>query len=144
VSPASADPAYRLDVEGPGAPPRSNGELVFSAPWESRAFGLAMALADQGVFEWETFRQALIAQIAAFETAHPDGEGWSYYACWLAALESVLTDGVLTDGVLTDGVLTDGVLSADDVRARVDELAARPAGHDHADGHGDHHHHDHR
>jgi nitrile hydratase accessory protein len=129
VSPASADPAYRLDVEGPGAPPRSNGELVFSAPWESRAFGLAMALADQGVFEWETFRQALIAQIAAFETAHPDGEGWSYYACWLAALESVLTDGVL---------------SADDVRARADELAARPAGHDHGDGHGDHHHHDHR
>jgi nitrile hydratase accessory protein len=130
VSAAAADPAYRLDVDGPGAPPRSNGELVFSAPWESRAFGLAMALADAGVIEWETFRQALIAQIAAFEAAHPDGEGWSYYACWLAALESVLAGGVLTE---------------DDVRARVDELAARPAGHDHDDGdHAHPHHHDHR
>jgi nitrile hydratase accessory protein len=142
VSAASADPAYRLDVDGPGAPPRSNGELVFSAPWESRAFGLAMALADEGVIEWETFRQALIAHIAAFEAAHPDGEGWSYYACWLAALESVLVGGVLAGGVLSE----------DDVRARVDELAARPTGHDHdnhhdhhdGDDHGHHHHHDHR
>jgi hypothetical protein len=37
-----------LDVEGPAAPPRSNGELAFAAPWESRAFGLAMALHDGG------------------------------------------------------------------------------------------------
>ena len=127
MSAPSADPAYRLDVDGPGAPPRSNGELVFSAPWESRAFGLAMALAEAGVFEWETFRQALIAHIAAFEAAHPDGEGWSYYSCWLAALESVLADGVL---------------SGDEVQARIEQLAVRPAGHDHDDG--DHHHHDHR
>ncbi|MFD9651474.1 hypothetical protein [Streptomyces mirabilis] len=27
-----------LDIEGPAAPPRSNGELVFAEPWESRAF----------------------------------------------------------------------------------------------------------
>ena len=41
----------QLDIEGPAAPPRSNGELVFAAPWESRAFGLAMALHDGGLFE---------------------------------------------------------------------------------------------
>ena len=29
-----------LDVDGPAAPPRSNGELVFAEPWEGRAFGL--------------------------------------------------------------------------------------------------------
>ena len=29
------------DAHGPLAPPRRNGELVFEAPWETRAFGLA-------------------------------------------------------------------------------------------------------
>ena len=119
---AAAEPTYLLDVDGPAAPPRSNGELVFTAPWESRTFGLAMALADQGVFEWETFRQALIARIARFEAAHPDGAGWSYWACWTDALQDVLTGG---NRVLADA----------EVHGRLDELAARPAGYDH--GHGD-------
>jgi nitrile hydratase accessory protein len=128
---ASADPGYALDVHGPAAPPRSNGELVFTAPWESRAFGLAMALADGGVFAWESFREVLIARIADFEAAHPDGAGWSYYACWVEALE---------------GVLTTGVLDSNDVRRRLAELAARPAGYDHGhdhEGHGHGHGHGH-
>ena len=56
-----------LDVYGPASPPRSNGELVFAEPWESRAFGLALALHDGGAFEWEDFRQELIATIAAWD-----------------------------------------------------------------------------
>jgi hypothetical protein len=36
-----------LDIEGPVAPPRSNGELVFAEPWESRAFAAALALYEQ-------------------------------------------------------------------------------------------------
>jgi nitrile hydratase accessory protein len=101
-----------LDVDGPAAPPRSNGELVFAEPWESRAFGLAMTLADGGAFEWEDFRQALIARIAAWE-GHP----FSYYRCWLDALERVL----VARGLVTDAAL----------RERAAALAARPAGHDH-------------
>jgi hypothetical protein len=58
-----------LDLEGPAAPPRSNGELVFAAPWESRAFGLAMALHNGGRFEWEGFRRQLIAAVARAERA---------------------------------------------------------------------------
>jgi nitrile hydratase accessory protein len=133
VSTSAAEPTYLLDVEGPAAPPRSNGELVFTAPWESRAFGLAMALADSGVFEWETFRQALIARIAGFEAAHPDGEGWSYWACWTDALQDVLTGEA-------------AVLAGDEVTGRIGELAARPAGYDHGDddeGHGHSHGHGH-
>ena len=34
-------------MAGPEALPRKNGELVFEAPWEGRAFGLAVALSDQ-------------------------------------------------------------------------------------------------
>jgi cobaltochelatase CobN len=72
---------------GANAVPRKNGELVFDAPWEGRAFGMAVALSEQGVFEWETFRQALIAEIAAAEAR---GGEFRYYDAWLAALERVL------------------------------------------------------
>ena len=78
----------QLDVDGPAAPPRRNGELVFAEPWESRAFGLVCTLCDRGALDWEEFRQHLIAAVAERERS---GEPWSYYACWLEALEG-LTD----------------------------------------------------
>jgi len=59
-----------LEIAGPAAPPRSNGELVFAEPWESRAFGLAVTLYDAGAFEWSQFQAALIAQIAAWAAEH--------------------------------------------------------------------------
>ena len=44
--------------------PRRNGELVFEAPWESRAFGVAVALQDAGAIDFEHFRAHLIAEIS--------------------------------------------------------------------------------
>jgi nitrile hydratase accessory protein len=116
-----------LDVSGPGAPPRSNGELVFAEPWESRAFGMAVALADAGAFTWDAFRNRLVDRIAVWEAEHGAAEGadpaFNYYACWLDALEDVLVGG--------------GVLATADVATRSERLAERPAGHDHRDeGHG--------
>jgi nitrile hydratase accessory protein len=131
VSPAGpgghADAAYLLDSAGPAAPPRDNGELVFAAPWERRAFGVALALHDSGRMDWEDFRQSLIGEIAAREAAHPSGEGWSYYECWLRSLERVVSE--------------QGLVGAGDLRERLAVLAARPAGHDHgeAGGHGHEH-----
>ena len=107
-----------LPLEGRGAPPRKNGELVFDAPWQGRAFGIAVALRDQGRYEWDEFRERLIAEIAKWEGAHPDGAGWSYYARWLAALEGLLSDK--------------GICPSSLLEVRAEELAARPAGHDHA------------
>jgi nitrile hydratase accessory protein len=116
-----------LDVEGPAAPPRSNGELVFGAPWESRAFGLAMALHDGGLFEWESFRRQLIAAVARAEAA---GADFSYYRCWLEALQTLLDSS--------------GLVDLASVEERTAVLACRPAGHDHSDHDHDHdHHHDH-
>ncbi|WP_448627756.1 nitrile hydratase accessory protein [Geodermatophilus sp. URMC 64] len=109
-----------LDIDGPAAPPRSNGELVFAEPWEGRAFGLTMALVDAGAIDYETFRTALIDRIAA---ADPDG--FSYYRCWLQALEQVLAGA--------------GLVSPQDVGARSAAFAARPAGHDHRHEHGHDH-----
>jgi nitrile hydratase accessory protein len=68
--------------------PRRNGELVFEAPWQGRVFGMAVALSEQGLFPWEEFRQALIAEVAAAEVR---GGGFRYYDAWLAAFERVLT-----------------------------------------------------
>jgi nitrile hydratase accessory protein len=106
-----------LAIDGPAAPPRSNGELVFAQPWESRVFGLAVTLYDAGVFEWPRFQAALIAQITAWEREHPDKTGFSYYRCWLTALESVLVDA--------------GLIGPNEVAERAAVLAARPPGHDH-------------
>jgi cobaltochelatase CobN len=75
-------------------PPRSNGELVFHAAWEGRAFGMALTLHEQQAFAWDEFRDRLIAQIAA---AGARGEPEIYYEHWLAALETVLLEkGLLT------------------------------------------------
>jgi nitrile hydratase accessory protein len=73
------------------APPRYNGALSFQSDWERRAFGIGLALAKQGYFEWEDFRAALTAEIAAWEASHAlDDPSWQYYYCWLAALEKVM------------------------------------------------------
>ena len=116
-----------LAVEGPAAPPRDNGELVFAEPWEGRAFGMAVALNDSGAFGWDRFQDALIARIKAWEDGHPPSECFSYYRCWLQALEDVLAG--------------EGMVATEETTFRVGELAARPAGHDHEDhSHGGHSH----
>ncbi len=80
---------HRLLAElGTQAVPRKNGELVFEAPWQARAFGMAVALSEAGLFPWEEFRRSLIAEIAA---ADARGGEFRYYDAWLAALESVVT-----------------------------------------------------
>jgi nitrile hydratase accessory protein len=110
-------------MEGDTALPRSNGELVFEAPWESRAFGVAVALSDHDTFEWERFRQELIGEIGAW-----DGEHWSYYERWLAALEHVL--------------LADGVLEEAEIEARMGEIEEHDH-HEHDHGHEHEHEHEH-
>ena len=73
------------DMTGPGAPPRRNGELVFEAPWQGRAFGMALGVVERLGLQWKDFQQRLIAEIAA----HPDAP---YYDCWVGALEELLLD----------------------------------------------------
>ncbi len=72
-------------MTGPAAPPRRNGELVFDAPWQGRAFGMAVAVVERLGLEWKAFQQRLIAAIAA----HPEAP---YYDCWVAALEQLVLD----------------------------------------------------
>jgi nitrile hydratase accessory protein len=106
-----------LDLQGPAEPPRRNGELVFEAPWESRLFGLTLALCEAGTFEWEAFRRLLIEEIGR-SGAEGGAPAWSYYARWEAAFERLLAER--------------GLCSGAELETRVRALAARPAGHDHA------------
>ncbi len=105
-----------LPDEDAGAPPRSNGEIVFEAPWESRVFGLTLALHDAGRFEWPEFQFALITAIARHEKS-VEPEAYHYWGCWLEAFRAVASQ----KGWLTEAALS-GLES---------ELAARPHGHDH-------------
>jgi nitrile hydratase accessory protein len=113
------DPSALEAITGPGgaeALPRRNGELVFEAPWESRAFGVAVALHDAGAMDFERFRAHLIAEIGE----HGDDEdGGGYYEHWLDALQHAL--------------LEQGVVSAAELDARVDAIAHEWA-HDHDHG----------
>jgi nitrile hydratase accessory protein len=98
--------------------PRKNGELVFDAPWEARAFGLAVALNEIGLYPWPDFSQELATEIA---TSEQQGLSSSYYERWLASLEKL---------VIATGTIT---------REELDAWTAQQA----HDEHDDHHHHDH-
>jgi nitrile hydratase accessory protein len=81
-------------MAGQAALPRKNGELVFDEPWQGRVFGMAVALHEQGLYDWDEFRRALIAQVQAAE-ARPGA--FVYYEIWLATFEGLLADkGVVT------------------------------------------------
>lgn len=118
---AAIDSRDLLDRDGPAAPPRRNGELLFQAPWESRLFGVTISLFRAGLFEWDEFRRLLIDEIERWEKqTHADGE-WSYYERWQAALETLLQ--------------AKGLCAITDLNARVDALMQRPPGHDHGHEH---------
>jgi nitrile hydratase accessory protein len=92
-------------MTGPAAPPRRNGELVFEAPWQGRAFGVAVAVVRQLGLPWRAFQDRLIAEIAT----HPEAP---YYDCWVAALEGL--------------VLAHGLASSDELATAGGRVASRP------------------
>jgi nitrile hydratase accessory protein len=91
-------------MAGPAALPRLNGEIDFGAPWEGRAFGVAVALCDQSLYAWGDFRDGLVAEIAAGENA---GVPSGYYKRWLAALENLVIARGLVRLVELDARTTD-------------------------------------
>ena len=126
-------------MTGLAALPRQNGELVFGKPWEGRAFGIAVALTESGAYDWESFRQRLIAEIDSDQDgseADDAGAGCRditedasrYYQHWLASLEQV--------------VLAAGLLTEQELAAREAAIAAADD-HDHDHDHNHDHGHDH-
>ena len=98
--------------------PRRNGELVFGAPWEARAFGMAVALNDGGIYAWRDFSQRLAAETT---TAERQGTFTPYYERWLTTLEQL--------------ALAKGLVTPEELQRRMAEYAAGlhddHQGHDH-------------
>jgi nitrile hydratase accessory protein len=106
------------DAEQESALPRENGELLFHAPWEARAFGLAVALCERRVYEWREFSAVLASRIAATEK---ENDPSSYYARWVASLEEV--------------ALEKGLIAREQLEARTLKFASEMAedhGHSHS------------
>ena len=111
---AAPDPRI-IAMDEQAALPRKNGELVFEAPWEARAFGLAVALNEAGVYPWRDFSQGLAAETAALER---QGTPASYYEHWLETLEKL--------------AIARGLVTLDKLDARTAEYAFS-AHHEHED-----------
>src|SRR5438270_7960441 len=107
----------QIELDGPVEPPRKNGELVFEAPWEALAFGIAMLLNHQEIYPWSEFSDRLAAEISAEGASHdatvlpvpPDTES-RYYEQWLAVLEGL--------------ILKKELLTVEEIDVRTEEFAA--------------------
>ena len=98
-------------------PPMQNGEVVFEAPWQSRVFGMAVSLSEQGVFAWSDFQAALIAAVAEWEAQHADAAEYPYFEIFAQALQQVLIELGLVEPAAVDKA--------------TQALASLPHGHDH-------------
>jgi len=94
-----------------------NGEVVFEAPWQSRIFGMARVLSEQGLFSWDEFRERLIAEIAVWDKANSREIPYHYWDHFLAALTRLVDEKKL--------VYRDELISQEKV------FTDRPHGHDH-------------
>ncbi len=91
------------NMGGDIALPRDNGELVFAAPWEGRAFGIAVALSELGRYEWREFSNRLAQEIAR---SNKDDTDSPYYERWLASLERIAIEkGYITANELASKVM---------------------------------------
>jgi nitrile hydratase accessory protein len=81
--------AAAASLAGALPPTSSDGEPVFAAPWEGRAFGLALDVVERHGLQWEAFRGRLIEAIA-------EEPQRAYYESWVVALERLVADHELT------------------------------------------------
>ena len=88
-------------MQGEGALPRDNGEVVFTAPWEARAVAVAVSLVQRLGVPWDAFRARLTAAIAACPNR-------PYFESWAVALEDlVVGEGLASIEALDAATPTD-------------------------------------
>ena len=103
-------------------PPMANGEVVFEAPWQSRVFGMAVALAESGFYDWSDFQQALIEEVAHWDAGQSVAVAtteteYPYFELFQNALMKLMVDKVH--------------LAHDEVETLAQAIADLPHGHDH-------------
>ena len=75
-------------------------DVAFSAPWEARAFAIAVRLSKSGLCTWDEFRRHLITEIGRGDKVR--AHGWvedsdGYYVYFLRALEDLLREKGIVD-----------------------------------------------
>lgn len=115
-----------------GELPRDGEEqLSFTQPWELRAFAVAVAAHQNGLYDWSEFQLALIGAIRQWEgSAGSRDDPFHYYDRWVEALESVLSGTGVLDGSELDRrarVVLATPRNADHHYARRDPVAVDPA-----------------
>ena len=86
------------EMEGLASYPRKNGELIFEEPWQSRAFGMVVALHQEGLFHWDEFKERLIAETLSAGKREERPTDPVYYEHWLTAFWKLLYDkGILRE-----------------------------------------------
>ncbi len=71
--------------------PKTEGEPVFSEPWQAQAFALTVTLHKNELFTWDEWAATLGEEIAKDKAAGGPADGSNYYDLWLAALERLVT-----------------------------------------------------
>lgn len=109
-------------IEGSEAGP------TFEAPWQARAFGVAVALCEREAFDLQTFQARFAERIDDLdpESMQDDVEA-TYYEQWLDCLEAVLLEaGVVEESELAarTGEFTEG--ERDAAEFVVDDLPTDP------------------
>jgi nitrile hydratase accessory protein len=112
---------------------------AFEAPWQARAFAVAVALTED--VPWERFQRRLVEEVnrGSDRPSAPDRDPEAtYYRQWLRALERFVTD----EGLLDPAAVADraGEFHAGD-RTAHEFVDGDP--HGHVDGHSHDHDHDH-
>lgn len=68
--------------------PRTNGALVFEAPWQARAHAMAVLFVEATGSNWDAFRTCLVDAIGE----RPDR---AYWESWVVALDRFATQAGL-------------------------------------------------
>ncbi len=77
--------------------PLDEDDPVFTEPWEARAFALACALQEQGLFSRTEWAEQLGQAIVNAQAAGDRDLGDTYYQHWLSCLEALtLAKGLAT------------------------------------------------
>ncbi len=77
--------------------PHDEAGPVFNAPWEAKAFAMALDLHKRGVFTWSEWCETLAEEIRSAQAAGDPDLGDTYYKHWLSALERLMTTKQVTD-----------------------------------------------
>lgn len=72
--------------------PQSGGEPVFDAPWQARAFAMAVHLNERGLLPWTEWSSRLSAVIEHHEREGAVRTGDDYYGLWVETIEAIVAE----------------------------------------------------